>query len=124
MPSSRRELVEQVLENIQKAETGQPISAEDADVIDRLINPAIADLRARTKVLSFLSAVGKPGDLSSGSIPDEALLPLANIVALPAAVKFGMPEGSFAASAADAESRLRAQAAETQVDEPIRFLSY
>jgi hypothetical protein len=77
---TRRDLVDQVLENIGVLAEGQTPSAEQVDRVDKKIDPAFADLNAR--------GVMYIGDTEE--IPVEIFLQLADVVAYRCIQTFGV----------------------------------
>lgn len=84
---TRRDLIDQVLGNLQVLAPGQTPADEDVQKVDGVID-AVADKLNALDVYYF-DDVGQPGPLN-GAIPAAVFLPLAHCVAKEAGPSFGL----------------------------------
>jgi len=110
MPKTTNELISRALTVLRVAAAGQPIAAEDAEVVRAVLPGIVADLAAR--------GVAHVPNLDA--IDDAAFLPLADIVATRIATDFGAEP----ISPIPAERQLRAQRPGDDAGEPIEALYY
>jgi hypothetical protein len=108
MTKSREDLVNRALAKLKVVAAGQQPSAEDAKVVDDMVEPTLAELAARS-----IYAYGDPDQ-----IEDECFEHLAIILAQTCAEDFGV-EGNEGKRIA-AEIRLREIGAETLSYQPLK----
>jgi len=96
MAKTRDQLIQRAAERLQVAQAGQPLAAEDRELIDANVVPVLRDLAAR-RVCDIVNP---------NNIPDELFLGLADCLAAACAEDFG---ATFDGAAA--EVRLRAATA-------------
>lgn len=108
MTKSREELVFRTLSKLKVVAAGQQPSAEDAQIVDDMVEPTLAELAARS-----IYAYGDPDQ-----IEDECFEHLATILAQTCAEDFGVAgdEGKRIR----AENRLREIGAETLSGQPVK----
>jgi hypothetical protein len=80
---NRTDLIHRTLRNLGVLPQGQSPSAEESQSIDDLIDPTLAELKARQVSLV---------DIDSDYIDDEFFLPLGRIMAAAAAPEFGQDQ--------------------------------
>lgn len=122
MPKTRGDLCAEVLDQLGMVGAGQTPSPDDLDKVDLLLDAVFNELQRRNVV--YISARGAYAQPSTGSIPDEFFLALAQAATKSVATKFGASFGDFSAIATDGEGRLRAMQSEMSIDEPIRAVYY
>jgi hypothetical protein len=102
---TRRQLIDQALDNLGVLAAGQTPGDEDVSKIDALIDPMVSDLAARD-----IAYVADPGQLgpANGEIEPALFLWLAHILAYLATPPFGLQgDPSFYVLAQRAEDMLR-----------------
>jgi hypothetical protein len=110
MPKTTNDLISRVLTVLRVAAAGQPIAAEDADVVRAVLPGVVAGLAAR----------GVACIASLEAIDDAVFLPLADIVAARVAADYGAEP----MDPLPAEQQLRAQRPNDDAGEPIEALYY
>lgn len=128
MASTRRQLIDQVLDNLGVLVFGQAPSDEMVSRVDDHIDPAIAQLAALEIV--YVADAGTPNPPSGGEIDDAIFLPLSDWITFAAAAPFGLGADPALKTLSDeAELTLRriGRPAQTRkvltVDKQIRFAS-
>jgi len=102
---TRRQLVDQALDNLGVLAAGQTPADEDVSKIDALIDPMIADLAARD--IAYVADAGQPGP-ANGGVEPAMFLWLAHILAYVATPPFGLQgDPSFYVLAQRGEDMLR-----------------
>jgi hypothetical protein len=102
---TRRQLIDQVLGNMQVLAPGQTPADEDVQRVDGVIDAVLDSLNAREIV--YVSDPGTPGPLD-GAIEAAIFLPLAHCVAKEAGAGFGLgADAALSALAAEAERHLK-----------------
>lgn len=102
---TRRELIDQVLGNMQVLAPGQTPADEDVQRVDGVIDAVVNSLNARDIV--YVADPGKPGPLD-GAIDAALFLPLAHCVAKEAGAGFGLgSDPGLTALATEAERHLK-----------------
>jgi len=109
---TREELVTRALAKLKVVAAGQQPSAEDAKVVDDMLEPTLAELAAR-KIYGY----GDPDQ-----IEDECFESLATILAQACAEDFGVAGDS--GKRIEAERRLREIGAETLSGQPLQATYY
>jgi hypothetical protein len=105
-PKTRRDLIDQVLDNLGVLVPGQAPAAEAVQRIDNLLDPVFASLRTRSIV--YVQDPGTVGSSSDGEIPAEIFLALADCVAFRVAGAFNLAgDASLKALSNLAEDELR-----------------
>ena len=105
MPRTTNDLIRRVLGLLEVVAAGQPVAAEDAELVRATLPSVLADLSARG-----IAAVA-----DTDAIDDAVFLPLAEIIAGAVAADFGVAAPDRSA----AELRLRAQQPTDGAGEPI-----
>jgi hypothetical protein len=105
VPRTTNDLIRRVLGLLEVVAAGQPIAAEDAELVRATLPCVLADLSAR----------GVMAVADADAIDDAILLPLAEIVAAAVAADFGVATPDRA----PAELRLRAQQPTGETGEPV-----
>lgn len=108
MSKTREQLVIRCLQKLKVVAAGQQPSAEDAQVVDAMVEPTLAELAARS-----IYAYGDPDQ-----IEDECFEHLATILAQTCAEDFGVTGDD--AKRIRAENRLREIGAETLSYQPMQ----
>jgi len=90
MARTRRELVDQVLDNLGVLVPGQSPGDEAVSRVDRVIDPTFAMLAAQG--LPYVADAGMPNPPAGGEIPDDQFLPLASCVAWSVAGGFNLAD--------------------------------
>lgn len=100
-----------------------PASAEDAALVDSLVDGLLDELAARG--IAAIANRGSIADSASGDIPAAAWQPIATILALRSAPDFAdaVPT-DLAALSIEAEVRLRAMSADEDSGEPLKVRFY
>src|SRR5580765_7283519 len=88
MPKTRRELVDQVLDNLGVLVPGQSPGDEAVSRVDAIIDPSFATLAALGKC--YVADPGDPDPPSGGEIDDAQFLPLCAYVAWQCAGAFNL----------------------------------
>lgn len=88
MPKSRAELINQCLTNLGVIAEGQSISASDVQKMDKVVDPAIAELSDLQ--IYYVSDAGSIGP-TDGEIEDSAFLSIAAYIANSACAAFNLP---------------------------------
>ena len=105
VPRTTNDLIRRVLGLLEVVAAGQPVAAEDSELVRMVLPCVLADLSARGVVtIPDADAIG-----------DTVFLPLAEIAAAAAAADFGVAAPDRAA----AELRLRAQQPTGETGEPV-----
>lgn len=116
--ATRADLIQQVLENLQKLGNGAP-EDEDSAKVDSVIDFVGEQLSARD-IYTF-DDLGQPGP-ADGAIEAKAFLDLANIVARHAAPKFGMAgDTAILLLAQQSESNLEVLAAPPRTRQTLQI---
>lgn len=84
---TRRQLIDQVLENLGVLAAGDTPAAEDVAKVDRLIDPVLADLQSRA--VAYVNDAGTLGP-SGGAIDAAQYLHLAKVIADEAKAGWGL----------------------------------
>lgn len=108
MTKSREELVNRALAKLKVVAAGQSPSAEDAQVVDEMVEPTLSELAARS-----IYAYGDPDQ-----IEDECFESLAIILAQACAEDFGLAGDD--GKRIRAENRVREIGAETLSGQPVQ----
>lgn len=102
---TRRDLIDQALDNLGVLPQGSTPAAEDVAQVDRIIDPVLADLAARD--ITYVPAPGQRGP-SGGDIDAAQFLHLAAILADAAKAGWGLQgDPSFYVLRTQAEDMLR-----------------
>lgn len=112
MTKSREDLVLRALQKLKVVAAGQQPSAEDAQVVDDMVEPTLAELSVRN-----IYAYGDPDQ-----IEDECYESLATILAQACAEDFGVAGDD--GKRIRAENRLREIGAETLSGQPLKVDYY
>ena len=119
MSKTRAELIERALFNLGILAVGQVQSDEDVQKMDALVDPTVA-LLASLKIY-YVQDAGAVGP-TDGSIEDEIFLPLADYLAMKAAVAFNLAgDAKLTALGLNAESDLRLIAAPERTMKTLRI---
>jgi hypothetical protein len=87
-PKTRRELIDQVLDNLGVLVEGQAPSGEMVSKVDRLVDAHMASLRTREIV--YVANVGTPSPPAGGAFDLELFLAIADSLAFRAAPSFNL----------------------------------
>jgi hypothetical protein len=112
MTKSREDLVNRALQKLKVVAAGQQPSAEDAQVVDDMVEPTLSELAARS-----IYAYGDPDQ-----IEDECFESLAIVLAQACAEDFGVTGDET--KRIRAENRLREIGAETLSGQPVKSEYY
>jgi hypothetical protein len=105
MSKTRAELIERALFNMGVLAVGQIVSPEDVLKMDGYVDPTVALLSGLS--IYYVQDAGSAGP-TGGDIEDEAFLPLADYLAMKAAVAFNLgDDAKLTALGLKAESDLR-----------------
>lgn len=103
---TRRDLIDQVLDNLGVLVIGQAPSDDMVSRVDGLLDAALANLAGREVV--YVADAGTAAPPADGEIDETVFLPLADIVAFICAPKFNLAgDASLAALSTRAEENLR-----------------
>jgi hypothetical protein len=106
MASTRRDLIDAVLDNLGVLVFGQAPSADMVQRVDDHINPGLAQLA--TLGLLSVSDPGTPNPATGGTFEDESFLPLADWMSFAVAAPFGLgADPALKVLADEAEAMLR-----------------
>jgi hypothetical protein len=106
MPKTRRELIDQILDNLGILVPGQAAGDEAVSRVDGILDPAAATLQGLDIV--YIADIGTGNPPAGGQIDDALFLPLANWMAWQVGGAFNMADSpSLKALALEAEKTLR-----------------
>ncbi len=118
MSKTRADLIERALFNLGVLAVGQVQSPEDAQKMDGYVDPTVALLASLQ--IYYVQDAGTEGP-TDGAIEDEAFLPLADYLAMKAAVAFNLAgDAKLTALGLQAESDLRTIAAPARTLKTLR----
>lgn len=90
-PWTRRELIDQALDNLGVLVEGQTVPDELVSKVDKVLDPCMEQLRARDIVdVTAPSTLGTDSPPAAGEFPLELCLPLSHCLAWAAASKFNL----------------------------------
>jgi hypothetical protein len=89
---TRRELIDQTLDNLGVLVPGQTPSSENVSRVDRIFDPLVATMAAQD--IYYLGDAGTPNPPAGGEIPDEAFLQIAAMSAWAVAGGFNLADSA------------------------------
>ena len=93
MARTRRELIDQVLDNLGVLVPGQAPGDEAVSRVDLIIDPALATLAAQG--LPYVADAGTPNPPAGGQFDDSVFLPIADCVAEAVGGAFNMVDSPY-----------------------------